>query len=232
MKKVFLVAVILCFAFAAAASADQFSADTKMTMMGQTTIGKIYFKDIKTNRQEMMGMAIIYEHPVSYQLFESTKQYVITDVEELKRQNPMLDVEDYEEFIEKNMEKVGSETLQGYKCGVYEGDIAVTPDTPSVSMKLWYSEKLEYPIKSEVELGSPMGKMITILENIKIGKQPGTLFKIPSGYTEAKSVQEAMGMGGFGMPTGGGDSAEMPPQEDMEEMMRQAQEMMKGMQNQ
>ena len=57
-------------------------------------------------------------------------------------------------------------------------------------------------------------------------KQPNELFEVPSGYSEAKNTQEAMGMGGFSMPTRG-QAGEMPSREDMQEMMKSAQEMMK-----
>ena len=65
--------------------------------------------------------------------------------------------------------------------------------------------------------------------NVKIGKQPNELFEIPSGYSEAKNTQEAMGMGGLGMPTGG-DSGEMPSREDIQKMIKSTQEKMKGAQ--
>jgi hypothetical protein len=97
-----------------------------------------------------------------------------------------------------------------------------------MAMKLWYSTKLDYPVKTEMQLPAPMsGTSVSILENIKVGKQPASLFEIPAGYTEAASMQEAMGLGGFSMPSGEG-AEEMPSQEQMDQMMQMMQEMMGG----
>lgn len=235
MRKTFLAAFLLCFAFVASASATEFSGDMTTIMAGQTSPGKIYYKNSKTMRQEMMGMMgmiIITKYPFAYQLFQGTKRYVVVDMEELKKQNPMIDVDNFEEWVEKNdMKKVGTESVQGYKCVVYEGDIKFTEDQPAMPMKFWYSKKLGYWIKSEIGFPAPMGKMTSTIENIKIGKQPADLFEIPSGYTEAKDVQEAMGLGSFSMPSGS-DSGQMPSEEERGEMMKSIQEMKKGMQDQ
>ena len=103
-----------------------------------------------------------------------------------------------------------------------------------MAMKFWYSTKLEYPVKTEMQLPAPMsGTTVSMLENIKTGNQPASLFEIPSGYTEAASMQEAMGLGGFMMPGAGGDTegggmGEMPSEEDMGQMMQMLQEMVGG----
>jgi hypothetical protein len=128
------------------------------------------------------------------------------------------------------MKKVAEETLQGFKCLVYKGNAALVDDRPPTSMTLWYATKLNYPIKSRISLSSPMGEVITTLKNIKIGSQPESLFHIPRGYTEAKSIQEAMGMGPMMMPTGN-NPGKMPSQEEINRMRKQAQEMMKRYQD-
>jgi hypothetical protein len=231
MKRSALSLFVLCFALIATASAAEFSADMAMVISGQKSSGKIFYKNTKTNRQEIMGMISIYKHPVSYMLFAETKRYVINDIEEQKKNNPMVDVDNYEQWFEKNnMKKVGKETIQDYQCIVYEGDLKVSENQPPMAMKFWYSTKLGYPIKIMSTLPAPLSrKMTSTLENIEMGKQPDSLFEIPSGYTEAKSMQEAMGMGGFPMPVGGGTS-ETPSREDVQKMMKSVQEKMKGAQ--
>ena len=233
MKRTALAFFVLCFAWIATASAAEFSADMVIAMSGQKSSGKIFYKNTKANRQEIMGMISIYQHPVSYMLFPDTKRYVINDIEEQKKNNPMVDVDDFEQWFKKNdMKRVGEETLQGYMCTVYEGDLKINENEPPMDMKLWYSSKLGYPVKSETTLPAPLsGKMTSTLENIDMSKQPDSLFEIPSGYTQAKSMQEAMGMGGFPMPAGG-EAGEMPSPEDMQEMMKSVQEMMKKAQGQ
>jgi hypothetical protein len=238
MKKVLLAVCSACFVFTAGAFAEEFSADMKSVVTGMTMTAKIYHKDFKTSRTEAMGTVTITNGPKTYQLFEGTKKYVVMDEEELKEQNPMADADGFEEFIEQNdIEKVGKESVAGYKCDVYEGNITYDTESPSLAMKLWYSPKLDYPVKTETQLPAPMsGTAVSTLENIKTGKQPDSLFKIPAGYTEARSLQEAMGMGGLNMPFGGGASDEvpspeedeMPSQDEMNQMMQMMQEMMGG----
>jgi outer membrane lipoprotein-sorting protein len=234
MKKLLIAICVVCFTFAAGVSAEEFSGDSVSVMGGMTVSSKLYYKDFKTFRTEAMGMVIITNGDKNYQIFDDTKKYVVMDVEEYKEQNPMADVDDFEEFVEKNdMKKVGTEKVNGYKCDVYEGSVAYIPEQPAMGMKIWYSPKLDYPVKTESQMPAPMsGTAVSTLENIEIGKQPRSLFEIPAGYTQAQSMQDAMGMGGFSMPSGGEGvgAGEMPSQEQMDQMMKMMQEMMGGAQ--
>ena len=231
MKKNALIFLVLCFAMITTASAAEFSADMVTEVMGMKTNGKVYFKNYKTQRTEtdMMGMKMvqIVNYPKSYQIFMDTRKYVVSDVEEMKQQNPMTGVDSLEEFVKNNdFKKVGTETVEGYQCDIYEGNVVLAEDQPALPMKLWYSSKLDYAVKTEVTMPAPMsGKVVSVAKNIKTGKQPNALFEIPSGFSEAKNTQEAMGMGGFGMPAGG-DSDEMPSREDMQKMMESMKDMM------
>jgi len=237
MKKLLLAVCVVCIIFTAGAFAEEFSADVNSSAVGMTTTSKIYYKDFDTSRTETMGMIVIMNGKNSYQLVEQTKKYVVMDMEELRAQNPMADAESFAEYIEKNdIKKVGSETVGGYECDVYEGDITYDASQAPMAMKLWYSPKLDYPVRTEAQLPAPMsGTAVSTLENIVTGKQPDSLFEIPAGYTQAQSMEEAMGMGGFMMPSGGsggGESGEMPSQEEMNQMMQRMQEMMGGGQGQ
>lgn len=231
MRKIIFASVVLFFWFVAQASAVEFSAEMKTSVMGMTTTSKIYHVNYKKERVEMMGMIFITGDPVSYQLFEDTKRYAVIDEEEMKQNNPMADVDSFEDYIKKNdMRKTGTESVGEYKCDVYEGNVQYAEDQPATAVKFWYSPKLEYVLKTEAQLPAPMsGTSISTLENINIAKQPAGLFEIPDGYTQAQSAQDAMGMGGFAMPSGD-ESSEMPSQEDMGKMMEMMQEMMGGSQ--
>jgi len=178
--------------------AVEFSADEVTEITGGMK-GKIYYKNPKTRRNEIMGMIMILKYPSMYQIFSNTKKYIVLNMEETlnKSKNPMAGLS-FDEIIKKNnMKKVGSETFQNFDCIIYEGDFVFSKEVPSMHMKIWYSEKLEYSLKMDMELPAPMGTMSSHLENIKVEKQPDALFKIPSGYTKANSIQEAMGMPNF-----------------------------------
>lgn len=236
MKRFVSAVLMFFFTLTTTAIAAEFSATMSTEMMGMKMPGKIYFKDQKTSRTEMstgmMDIVVITKNPKSYQLFPSTKKYVVVDMEEMKKQNPMADVENFDEWLQKNnFKKSGTESIQGFECIVYEG-VVDTQSTEegvpaSIPAKLWYSKKLEYPIKTEMEVSGM--KMSTAIENISLGSQPVSLFELPSGYTEAKDTQEAMGLGSMGLPSGSA-SGQAPTQSQIDEAMKQVQEMMKGAQ--
>lgn len=237
----FIQALIILFTVALATSpfATEFSADMISQMATGNIAGKIYFKNPDVTRSEMMGMISITKRPLVYQIFDSTKKYHVSSIDELKDKNPIADAGDFELWIkEKNMKNTGKESISGYKCQIYEGELRTEQSQPPMHMKLWYSKKLNYPIKTEMTLPSPMGKMTSYLENIKPGKLPQSLFVIPEGYTKASSMEEAMGMPDMGAlmgnitAGGGGASAgkEIPSKEEMDEMMTKMKEMMKQMQ--
>lgn len=222
------------FFLSSIAYAAEFSADMVTEMPMGRESGKIFHKDLDTSRTEMMGMINIMKYPNVYQLVEETRKYVVSDLEELSRENPSISIRDFDRFVKENdFKKTGSETLQGYKCDIYEGRIEFSPEPGqqpvSVFMKLWYSRDLEFSVRTESTLPPPMGKVVSYLENIKKGRQPASLFEIPSGYTRVDTLQEAMGMGaGFAMPDGfdGMSPDDMPSSEEMQDMMKRMQEMM------
>ena len=229
MKHISWMALVLSIALALPAGAMEFSADIISVMPGGKERGKLYFKDSDTSRSEMMGMIIINRRPKVYQLVPDTRKYTVTDIDEIKTENPMAGMDDFEAWVKKNdMKQTGTETVAGYSCQIYTGEVVLAADQPSMPMKVWYSKKLDYPVRNETTFPSPMGKMTTYLENIRDGEQPSRLFEIPDGYTEVDSIQEAMGMGGFQMP-GGGESGQPPSREEMERAMKEMQEMQEKM---
>ena len=241
MKRLTLTLLILLIATLSTSSfADEFSADVITQLPTGKSTGKIYFKNGDISRNEMMGMITIMKRPLVYQIFSNTKKYHVSNIDNLKEKNVMADAGDFNAWIKKNnMIKIGKETIAGYKCQIYEGDIKSEESGFSPHIKLWFSKKINYPIKSEITLPAPMGTLTTYLENITVGKQKKSLFSIPSGYVEAKTMQEAMGMPDMGslmqgiapdvdFPAGN----QMPSPEEREEMMKKMQEMMEKMQQQ
>ncbi len=233
MKKFFLTSLILFFFLTSLVAASEFSADMVMDMpMGKQT-GKLYHKDQDTSRTEMMGMITIMKYPKVYQLFSDTRKYFVTDIDELSKEHPGANIRDFDQFIrEHNFKKIGSDTLQGYRCDIFEGEIEFRSEpgespTP-IFMKLWYSKDLDYALKTESTLPPPMGgKVVSRLENITKGRQAATLFEIPSGYTRAESMHEAMGLPSMpGMPGQMPSAGEAPSSEEMDAILKMMQEMM------
>lgn len=239
MKKLTLTLLILLIVTLGKSTfAKEFSADVISQLPAGKSTGKLYFKNGDISRNEMMGMVTIMKRPLVYQIFSNTKKFYVSNIDDLKEKNVMADASDFNSWIKKNnMKKVGTESIAGYKCEIYEGDIKDERSQFSPHIKLWFSKKMNYPIKSEISLPAPMGKVTTHLENITVGNQPESLFSIPSGYVEAKTMQEAMGMpnmGSFmkGIDTGANplEGNKMPSPEERDEMMKKMQEMMKQMQ--
>jgi hypothetical protein len=212
---------------AAAAHAEEFSADIVTDMHTGSVTGKMYFKNFRVNRNEMMGMINIINHPYVYQLFTSTKKYHVSDVADLEIDDPMAGVYDFEAWAKENdLKKTGTESIEGFACDIYEGTIEVDEETGETApMKIWLSRKLSYPLKTETLMPPPVGSVKSHIKNIKTGKQPAYLFEIPDGYTEAATMEQAMGMPDMGQFSSG----QMPTSEQMDEMMKQVQDMMKNM---
>ncbi len=198
MKKIVLKVLALYFVVVSTVVAVEFSAD-EVTVIAGGMKGKIYYKNSTTRRNEAMGMIMILKYPSMYQVFTNTKKYIVLNMEEEinKSKNPMAGIS-FEEIVKKNdMKKVGTETIQDFDCVIYKGDFAFSEKIPPMHMKIWYSEKLEYPLKMDMTLPAPMGTMSSHLENIKVEKQADALFEIPAGYTKVNTIQEAMGIPNF-----------------------------------
>ncbi|WP_028574772.1 DUF4412 domain-containing protein [Desulfonatronovibrio hydrogenovorans] len=227
---------VLFFLLAQAGHAAEFSADMVMETAFGLQTGKFYHKNPDLSRTEMMGMTSIVKYPMVYQVFDETRKYVVTDLEEMSQDYPGAHVRDFDEFIKENgFEKVGSETIEGYKTSIYQGQLEIGPGQDgqpmTVSMKLWYSRELNYALKTETSLPAHMGgRVVSHLKNISKGRQAESLFEVPAGYTQVSSIPQAMGFGSMsegmeGMPS----IQDMPSQQEMDEMMEMMQEMMQQM---
>jgi hypothetical protein len=232
-KAVVIVCLVLLYhagSFAihvATAHAEEFSADIVTDMSTGSVTGKMYFKNLQVNRNEMMGMINIIKHPHVYQLFTSTKKYHVSGVADLAIDDPMAGVYDFEAWAKENdLKKTGTESIEGFVCDIYEGTIDVDEQTGETApMKIWLSRKLQYPLKTQTLMPPPVGRVQSHVKNIKTGRQPAHLFEIPDGYTEAATMEQAMGMPDMGQFSGG----QMPTSEQMDEMMKHVQDMMKNM---
>ena len=92
-------------------------------------------------------------------------------------QNNMAPVDPDE--LEKMGKKkfIGKEKVNGYMCSKYHytfNDLSIGAAT------YWISEKLNFPVKMEMD--GPSGHMVTEYRNIQEKTMPDSLFNIPSGY--------------------------------------------------
>jgi len=190
--------------------------------------GKIYFKNNQLNRSDMMGMINIVKYPEVYQIFTGTKKFHVSNVTELEADDPMAGVTDFEAWARENdLKKTGAESIEGFACDIFEGTVDIDEDSGETApMKIWLSRKLQYPLKTETMMPEPVGRVVSLVKNIKTGTQPAHLFEIPAGYTRADSMEQAMGMPDMSRFSDG----QMPSAEQMGEMMKQVQDMMKNMQ--
>ena len=167
-------------ALASAAMAAEFMADMiQKTPMGEFT-GKVYVKGKNIRRETtIMGQKQIIINQgykrVTYVLMPQQMAYM-----EMKwqKKDEASNVSSIEDLKKKGKVKyLGKEKVSGYKCKKYQ----YTPNDPfGVPMTLWISEKLHYPIKTE--LSSSKGKMTILYKNIKQKKIPNSLFQVPADY--------------------------------------------------
>jgi len=96
---------------------------------------------------------------------------------------------------------VAMEELNGRRVEKWEM-IATMPGRPETRTFQWFDPELELAVRQEFP-----GGMVSELKNIRVGKQPDDLFKIPAGY-ERMAVPVPQGMPGGPPPSG---EANRPP---------------------
>lgn len=109
----------------------------------------------------------------------------------------------------KTEKDLGTETVNGFKCRKKEVEMVV--EILGFKRKnrstVWISKKLDIPIRTRTEDGH-----VTELRNIKKGRQPKKLFKVPDGYQKVENMMALFagsdrgdkeeGGGGFALPKG------------------------------
>ena len=95
--------------------------------------------------------------------------------------------------IPENVKEVdlGAETINGFECRKkqIEGEVEIPGGQKQTFRSIvWVSERIGLPLRTQGEDGH-----VTELRNIKTGHQPGDLFEVPSGYTKAANILDAMG---------------------------------------
>jgi hypothetical protein len=181
-----VIAMALSMGSVGISSAADFSADFVATSPGEKEgRGKIYMQGNKMRMEPETadGKAVTISRPdkkVVWILMEEEKMYM----EQAYREDPRT--QGWTPAREAQSKFVGNETVSGLPCKKYKA--------AGREQVYWISEQIAFPVKMQ----DPDGTML--LKNIKIGKLPGSLFEIPSGYE--KLAMPGMGPGMPGMPAG------------------------------
>jgi hypothetical protein len=182
----FLVSALLCFCLLSGiAKAQEFSADFSSKGAGGTNTGKIFNANYKS-RMEISGIITIAK-------IDQDKAWVIMPKEKTYMEMPLTS----SSFIagDKNLpgeverKLIGKETIDGNAVDKYR--IVYTVGSKTETLYTWIMPGPGIPVKTVAEDGSWQVEY----KNIKIGKQPDSLFEIPSGYSKfsAPSMEDVMG---------------------------------------
>ena len=191
-----VMAALLC---ALPVAAAEFSADVLMNGGGHQMTGKIYVK----GDNQRMEMNIPGGKVINIVNLTTGKMYTLMPAQKMYVEHQNLDdatIQDIRKFKDgapPNAKKVGSETVAGYRCDVYQ-----LQEDKDGKGKVWVSPKLKFPLKTMAQ--TPTGQNEMRLSNIKEGGVSDSLFKVPAGY---RKFQMPKGMGGGmggGMPGGMG----------------------------
>lgn len=160
-------------------SGADFSADMINTSPMGTINGKAYFKEGNFRQEMVMGGAnqvTIFrkDKGLVWLLMPDQMMYMEMDGDGGQNMGP-VDPDELEKM--GKMEYLGKEKVNDYLCKKYR----FTHNDPSFGTgTIWISEKLNFPVKMEMD--GPSGHMVTEYRNISEKTVPDALFNIPSGY--------------------------------------------------
>lgn len=172
------IAVSLCIFslfISGTALAIEFSADTVTTTGQHTMSGKIFFSDDKfrmdINAPQTMTMITRQDKKVIWNIMHDQKMYMEMPIREENK--PRVNKE-FEGEIERKL--LGKETIDGHPTEKYLITYKVENSTQQVYQ--WWATDINFPVKTE----AVNGEWKQEYRNLKMGKQPDSLFEVPSGY--------------------------------------------------
>jgi outer membrane lipoprotein-sorting protein len=184
---------------AAAAGAAEFSADVKVTRGDSTMTGKLYVKGGNA-RQEMV---IAGAKTVMILLSDKKVLWVLDPAKKTYMERRGKNVPDLASFAEPKVppevgtrKLVGKEKVVGYLCDKYA---LVFKDKQQLTIYLWVSPKLKFPLKTEQRVGGKLNALE--LKNIREGGVTDSLFQRPAGY---RKTANPAGLGAPGPSAPGG----------------------------
>lgn len=164
-----------CACMAASFSADIYSGPKSMAKTGKVySNGKMIRMEMKAG-EHLQIMIVRLDKKKIWMLNPGSKEYTEMPVTKPELADPRS-----EAMLMRNATKkeLGTETVSGYSC---RKTAYVTKSGPKGMATRWYSQKLDWPVKTHVQM--PDGRTFTQeLRNIKLGNQASSLFEIPKGY--------------------------------------------------
>ena len=185
---VLFACLITMAAFSGVAAASEFTAAFVMKGGPMSGKGKIWVKGNKM-RQEFgdqlgkMVTIIDLDQGMHWVIIPEGKMYMKNTIEttgEGFRPENFAGMQQGQ--MKAKVKLVGSEKVNGYACDKY---VVTFENKEMGTMTQWFAKKLEYPIKT-INESPQMGKIVTVLENIKKESVKDDLFKVPAGYEEMK----------------------------------------------
>ena len=182
--------VIGLFLAAGTALAADFQAEMVQTTQGMEIKGKIYVKGNKSR----VDMNMMGQQTQTISRLDKQTVWLVHPNQGFYMEMPvnpgspelLRDDAELKKYASKK--KVGTETVNGYKCDKYE---ITYHDASLGKMTTWISKKLNFPVK--VIQKGPQGESTVEYRNIKTGNVPDSLFELPPGMQK----MQMPGMGGM-----------------------------------
>lgn len=177
MIKRFIVVLLYIFSLfiSGTALAIEFSADTITTTGEFKTFGKIYFSDdtfrMDIDSPQTMTMITRRDKNVVWNVMHDQKIYMEMPIREENK--PRVEKE-FEGEIERKV--LGKETIDGHPTEKYLITYKIGDKKHQVYQ--WWATDIKFPVKTE----AINGEWKQEYKNLKMGKQPDSLFEVPVGY--------------------------------------------------
>lgn len=180
---VIIIVIVTVIIFQNIAVSAEYSANMKVTVAGMISNGKIFVKG-QTERLEnynrIFGKSIVItrrDKGVRWMLNPAQKSYIEVKIDE---KEPKTILDEFRNAM-TSFRKVGTKKISGYMCDKYIYCNKITSNTSGI---VYFSPQLNRALKDDQTDGTKMDslKEDLIIDNIKLGLQNDTLFRIPQGY--------------------------------------------------
>jgi hypothetical protein len=162
--------------------ADDFSADMISTAQGRSFQGKIYISKDKTRMETPESISITrLDKKVVWVLMPKDKMYMEQPVDPSKT---VATSEKNSNEIERKL--IGKEMIDGRMADKYQ--VVYSENGKKLTMFQWIAAGLKIPVKTAAADGS----WTMEYKNIKIGKQPDSLFEVPGDYQKFSMQMPSM----------------------------------------
>lgn len=179
------VFVFVLMLFTGSSLAFEFSADTVFTSHGQTMKGRMYGKEDRYRMEVKQPQHIIsitrMDKKVVWNIMPSEKMYMEMPYSE--EQAPKTEIKGE---VERKL--LGKEKIDGHPADKYLITYKVGNSTQQVYQ--WWATDLDFPVKT----ADIQNRWVQEYRNIRLEKQPDSLFEIPPGYSKFQMPRLPGGM--------------------------------------